>query len=57
MARTILLFHIITASPSKLDLGFAWVVAVTVGWVGVWGVWAGPGLVWMGCVVFAVVLL
>jgi hypothetical protein len=19
-----------------------------VGWVGVWGVWAGPGLVWMG---------
>ena len=24
------------------------------GWVGVWGVWAGPGLVWMGCGVFAV---
>ncbi len=27
------------------------------GWVGVWGEWAGPGLVWMGCVVFAVTML
>ena len=24
---------------------------------GVWGFWAGPGLVWMGCGVFAVALL
>ena len=36
---------------------FGWVVLVAVGWVGVWGFWAGPGLVWMGCVVFAVALL
>ena len=28
-----------------------------VGWVGVWGVWKGPGLVWMVCGVFAVALL
>jgi hypothetical protein len=28
-----------------------------VGWVGVWGAWAGPGLVWMGCGVFAAALL
>ena len=28
-----------------------------VGWVGVWGFWAGPGLVWMGCGVFAAALL
>jgi hypothetical protein len=28
-----------------------------VGWVWVWGVWAGPGLVWMGCGIFAAVLL
>jgi hypothetical protein len=28
-----------------------------VGWVGVWGVWAGPGLVWMGWGVFAAALL
>ena len=27
------------------------------GWVGAWGFWAGPGLVWMGCVVFVEVLL
>jgi len=40
-----------------LDLDFGWVVAAAVGWVGVWGVWAGHGLVWMGCVVFAVTLL
>jgi hypothetical protein len=33
------------------------VVAEAVGWVGVWGFWAGPGLVWMGCVIFAEVLL
>jgi hypothetical protein len=33
------------------------VVAATVGWVGVWGFWAGPGLVWMGFGVFAAVLL
>ena len=26
------------------------------GSVWVWGIWEGPGLVWMGCVVFAVVL-
>ena len=32
-------------------------VAAAVGWVGVWGFWADPGLVWMGCVVFAAVLL
>ena len=32
-------------------------VVAAVGWVGVWGFWAGPGLVWMGCGVFAVVLL
>ena len=32
-------------------------VAAAVGWVGVWGFWAGPGLVWMGCVVFAAALL
>ena len=30
---------------------------MAVGWVWVWGIWEGPGLVWMGCVVFAVVLL
>ena len=28
-----------------------------VGWVRVWGSWADPGLVWMGCVVFAVMFL
>ena len=28
-----------------------------VGWVGVWGFWADPGLVWMGCGVFAAALL
>jgi hypothetical protein len=33
------------------------VVAAAVGWVGVWGFWAGPGLVWMGCVAFAAALL
>jgi hypothetical protein len=32
-------------------------VSAAVGWVRVWGVWSGPGLVWMGCVVFAVVML
>jgi hypothetical protein len=32
-------------------------VAEAVGSVGVWGVWVGPGLVWMGCVVFAATLL
>jgi hypothetical protein len=32
-----------------LDLCFSWVVEVAVGWVWVWGVWTGPGLVWMGC--------
>jgi hypothetical protein len=42
---------------SEFDLGFGWVVASAVGWVGVWGFWAGPGLVWMGCGVFAAVLL
>ncbi len=36
---------------------FGWVVLVAVGWVWVWGFWAVPGLVWMGCVVFAVALL
>jgi hypothetical protein len=38
-------------------LMFGWVVASAVGSVGVWGVWVGPGLVWMGCGVFAVALL
>jgi hypothetical protein len=33
------------------------VVVAAVGWVGVWGFWAGPGLVWMGCGVFAAALL
>jgi hypothetical protein len=28
-----------------------------VGSVGVWEVWVGPGLVWMGCGVFAAALL
>jgi hypothetical protein len=28
-------------------------VGIRSGWVWVWGVWAGPGLVWMGCVAFA----
>ncbi len=32
-------------------------VLAAVGSVWVWGVWTGPGLVWMICVVFAVVLL
>ena len=41
----------------EFDLGFVWVVVSAVGWVGVWGFWAGPGLVWMGCVVFAMALL
>ena len=41
----------------EFDLGFGWVVAAVVGWVGVWGVWAGPGLVWMGCGIFAAALL
>jgi hypothetical protein len=36
---------------------FGWVVSAVVGSVWVWGVWVGPGLVWMGCVVFAVELL
>jgi hypothetical protein len=39
-----------------LLLFFGWVVAA-VGSVGVWGVWVGPGLVWMGCGVFAAALL
>ena len=39
------------------DLGFGWVVVSAVGSVGVWGVWVGRGLVWMGCVVFAAALL
>ncbi len=39
------------------DLDFGWVVAAAVGWVWVWGFWAGPGLVWMGCGVFAAALL
>jgi len=33
------------------------VVATAVGWGGVWGVWSGPGLVWMRCCIFAVLLL
>jgi hypothetical protein len=41
----------------EFNLGFVWVVVAAVGWVGVWRFWAGPGLVWMGCGVFAVVLL
>jgi hypothetical protein len=41
----------------EFDLGFGWVVAAAVVWVRVWGFWAGPGLVWMGCVVFATALL
>ena len=41
----------------EFDLGFVWLVAAAVGWVGVWGFWAGPGLVWMGCGVFAAELL
>jgi hypothetical protein len=28
-----------------------------VGWGRVWGVWSGPGLVWMRCVVFTAVRL
>ena len=44
-------------SVPEFDLGFGWLVAAAVGWVGVWGFWAGPGLVWMGCVVFAAALL
>jgi len=36
-----------------LDLGFSWAVAAAVGWGGAWGVWAGPGLVWMSGGVFA----
>ena len=32
---------------------FGCVVAAAVGWGGVWGVWAGPGLVWMRFGVFA----
>jgi hypothetical protein len=39
------------------DLDFGWVLLAAVGWFWVWGVWAGPGLVWMGCVVFAAALL
>jgi hypothetical protein len=50
--------HIINSVPSwEFDLGFGWLVAAAVGWVRVWGVWAGPGLVWIGCVVFAAALL
>jgi len=41
----------------NLTFGFGWVVAAAVDSVGVWGVWTGPGLVWMGCVVFAMALL
>ena len=41
----------------ELELGFACVMASAVGSVGVWGVWVGPGLVWMGCGVFAAALL
>jgi hypothetical protein len=39
------------------DYDFVWVVAAAVGSVGVWGFWAGPGLVWMGCGVFAAAFL
>ncbi len=39
------------------DLVFGWVVSATVGWVRVWGVWEGLGLVWMRCGVFAAVML
>ena len=39
------------------ERGFVWVVEAAVVLVGVWGVWVGPGLVWMGCGVFAVALL
>ena len=42
---------------TEFDLGLVWVVVSAVGWVGVWGFWTGPGLVWMGCVVFAAELL
>ena len=28
---------------------FGWVVAAAVGWVGVWGVWSGPGLGFRDC--------
>jgi len=41
----------------ELELGFACLMASAVGSVGVWGVWVGPGLVWMGFVVFATTLL
>ena len=41
-----------------LNLCFSWVVVVDVGWVRVWRVWTGPGLaVWMGCGIFAAMLL
>jgi len=59
--------HSFSVSPSltgilfrngNLTLGpFGWVVMAPVGWVGVWGFWAGPGLVWMGCGIFAAELL
>ena len=48
--------HIINSVPSwEFDLWL--MVAAAVGGVRVWGVWAGPGLVWMGCGVFAAALL
>ncbi len=28
-------------------LGFGWAVDVNAGWVWEWGIWSGPGLVWM----------
>jgi hypothetical protein len=46
-----------TGTLRELDLGFGWEVAAAVGSVGVWGVWVGPGLVWMGCGVCAAALL
>ena len=39
------------------ERGFVWVVEAAVVLVGVWGVWVGPGLVWMVCVVLATTLL
>ena len=38
-------------SPSRSPLPFP--VAAAAGWGGAWGVWSGPGLVWMRCGVFA----
>ena len=37
----------------RVRLGFGWVVSAAAGWGRAWGVWAGPGLVWMHSVVFA----